>query len=342
MTDKRTVRFAAVGLNHGHIYGQTNALLGAGAELACFFAKEPELAAQYHAAYQQAKLGTSVQAILEDESIDLIITAGIPCERAELGIAAMRHGKDFMSDKPGFTSLAQLEEARRVQAETGRIYSIDFSERFENRATTKAAELVRGGAIGQVVNTIGTGPHLARLETRPPWFFERAQYGGVITDIASHQFDQFLYVTGAKQVQIVAAQVANYNHPEHPELEDFGHVMLSAENCTGYIRVDWFTPDGLPTWGDGRLFVVGTEGTIEVRKYLDIAGRPGADHLFLVDQKGVQHIDCSGVELPYGRQLVYDILHRTESAMSQEHCFYASELALRAQKMAARLGYLAE
>ncbi len=342
MKNGRTVRFAAVGLNHGHIYGQTNALLGAGAELVYFFAKEPELAAQYHATYPQAKLGTSVQAILEDESIDLIITAGIPAERAELGIAAMRHGKDFMSDKPGFTSLAQLEEARRVQAETGRIYSIDFSERFENRATTKAAELVRSGAIGQVVNTIGTGPHLARLETRPPWFFERAQYGGIITDIASHQFDQFLYVTGAKQVQIVAAQVANYNHPEHPELEDFGHVMLSAENCTGYIRVDWFTPDGLPTWGDGRLFVVGTEGTIEVRKYLDIAGRPGADHLFLVDHKGVQHIDCSGEELPYGRQLVYDILHRTETAMSQEHCFYASELALRAQEMATRLGHLAE
>ncbi len=228
-----------------------------------------------------------------------------------------------------------------MQAETGRI-SIDFSERFENRATTKAAELVRGGAIGQVVNTIGTGPHLARLETRPPWFFERCP---IRRRHHRHRLASIRPVPLRDRGEAgtdCRRQVANYNHPEHPELEDFGHVMLSAENCTGYIRVDWFTPDGLPTWGDGRLFVVGTEGTIEVRKYLDIAGRPGADHLFLVDQKGVQHIDCSGVELPYGRQLVYDILHRTESAMSQEHCFYASELALRAQKMAARLGYLAE
>ena len=341
MTSDRAVRFAAIGLNHGHIYGQTNALLGAGAELVCFFAKEAPLAAQYSAAYPQAKLGTSVQAILEDESIDLIITAGIPAERAEIGIAAMRHGKDFMSDKPGFTTLAQLEEARRVQAETGRIFSIDYSERFENRATTRAAELVRGGAIGQVINTVGMGPHLARLETRPPWFFERSRYGGIITDIASHQFDQFLYFTGATNVQIVAAQVANYHHPQHPELEDFGHVMLSAEHCTGYIRVDWFTPDGLPTWGDGRLFVVGTDGYIEIRKYLDITGRPGADHLFLVDQKGMHYIDCSGVELPYGRQLAYDILHRTETAMAQGHCFYASELALWAQQMAERMGNLA-
>ena len=60
------------------------------------------------------------------------------------------------------------------------------------------------------------------------------------------------------------------------------------------IRVDWFTPDGLPTWGDGRLTILGTEGTIELRKYVDIAGRPGGDHLFLVDKKGVRHIDCSG------------------------------------------------
>ncbi len=342
MTNALKVRFAAIGLNHGHIYGQTNALLDAGAEVAYFFAKEPELAAQYSERYPQAKLGTSAQAILEDESIDLIITAGIPAERSDVGVAAMRHGKDFMSDKPGFTTAAQLAEARRVQAETGRIFSIDYSERFENRATTKAAELVRGGAIGQVVNTVGLGPHLARLETRPPWFFQRERYGGIIADIASHQFDQFLYVTGAKDVEIVAAQVANYNHPDHPELEDFGHVMLRGENCTGYIRVDWFTPDGLPTWGDGRLFVTGTEGYVEVRKYVDITGRPGTDHLFLVDQKGMQHIDCSGEELPYGRKLVYDILHRTETAMSQEHCFHAAELALRAQAMAERLGYLTD
>jgi len=340
MCAQPTIRFAAININHGHIYGQTNALLNAGAELVSFFAKEPELVAQYSAQFPQAKLGTSEQTILEDESIDLIITAGIPAERAPLGIAAMQHGKDFMSDKPGFTTLAQLDEARRVQAETKRIYSVDYSERFENRATEKAAELVRGGAIGEVVNVIGTGPHLARLETRPEWFFQRERYGGIICDIGSHQFDQFLYFSQEKNVEIVASQVANYHHPDTPELEDFGDVMLRGERCTGYIRVDWFTPDGLPTWGDGRLFVIGSEGYIEARKYVDIAGRPGPDHLFLVNGEDVQYIDCSGVELPYGKNLVYDIVNRTETAMSQEHCFYASELALTAEAVATRLGYL--
>ena len=342
MTTQPKIRFAAINLNHGHIYGQTDALLDAGAELVSFFAKEPELVEQYSKQYPQAALGTSEQAILEDESIDLIITAGIPAERAPLGIASMLHGKDFMSDKPGFTTLAQLEEARQVQAETKRIYSVDYSERFENRATEKAAQLVHSSAIGEVVNIIGTGPHQARLETRPEWFFQRERYGGIITDIGSHQFDQFLYFSGAKNVEIVASQVANYHHPEHPEFEDFGDVMLRGERCTGYIRVDWFTPDGLPTWGDGRLFVVGNVGTIEVRKYLDIAGHPGSDHLFMVDGGEVKYIDCSDVELPYGRHLIYDIVNRTETAMTQEHCFFASELALRAEAAATRLGYLSD
>ena len=132
----------------------------------------------------------------------------------------------------------------------------------------------------------------------------------------------------------MSASVANRNHPEKPGLQDVGDMHLKTPGTTGYVRVDWFTPDGLPTWGDGRLTLLGTEGYIEVRKYIDIAGRPGKDHLFLVDKKGVQYIDCSEVELPYGRQLVADIRDRTETAMTQEHCFKAMELALTAQKLA--------
>lgn len=334
------IRFATIGLNHFHIYGQTNLLLKAGAELVSFYAIEPELIDLYRKDYPQARLASSEAEILADESIQLVISASIPSERAPLGIRVMQHGKDFMSDKPGFTTLEQLAEVRRVQAETKRIYSIDYSERLETRASVKATELVKSGAIGKVMQTVGLGPHRPRLSQRPWWFFKKEKYGGIICDIASHQFDQYLYYTGATQAEIVHAQVANYHHPEHPELEDFGDVVIRSEGSTGYIRVDWFTPDGLATWGDGRLTILGTEGTIELRKYIDIAGRPGTDHLFLVDSKKTEYIDCSQLELPYGRQLVDDIINRTETAMPQAHCFLASELALTAQAKAARLGYL--
>lgn len=334
------LRFGVIGLNHNHIYGQCNLLLRAGAELVSFYAVEPDLTGPFAQTYPQARQAASAEEILTDESLQLIVSAAIPNERAPLGISAMQHGKDFMSDKPGFTSLDQLATARQVQAETGRIYSICFSERFENPATVKAVELVQAGAIGQVVQTIGLGPHRTNLASRPDWFFRRAQYGGILTDIASHQVDQFLTFTGSTQAEVVVAQVANYKHPQYPELEDFGDLVLRGNGGTGYIRVDWYTPDGLNTWGDGRLTILGTEGYIELRKYCDLAGRPGGNHLFLVDGSGVHYFDCAGVDLPYGRQLIGDILNRTEIAMTQAHCFLASELTLTAQAQAHRLGNL--
>ncbi len=332
-----TVRAGVIGINHNHIYAQTDLLLRAGAELVSFFAEEPPLAKEYGDRYPQARRARSRQEVLEDETIQLVVSAAVPSERGPLGVDAMRHGKDYMSDKPAFTTLAQLADARRVQAQTRRIFSVCFSERFENAATVRAGELVKAGAIGKAVQTVGLGPHRINAPSRPSWFFTRARTGGILTDIASHQMDQFLYMTGSTEAEVVASQVANWKFPQWPELEDFGDVLLRGNGGSGYARVDWYTPDGLSTWGDGRLVVLGTEGYIELRKYVDVAGRPGASHLFLVDGKGSRHVDASGGDLPYGRQLLADVAERTETAMSQAHCFLACQLALEAQAKAVRL-----
>jgi predicted dehydrogenase len=331
------IRFAVIGINHYHVYSQVEATLRGGGELVSLYAQEPDLAAEFTKRFPQAKLARSENEILEDGTIQLVVSAAIPDQRAPLGIRVMQHGKDYMSDKPGITSLEQLAEVRRVQAQTKRIYSIMYSERLENRATVKAGELVKEGAIGHVVQTVGLGPHRMNPKTRPPWFFDRHRYGGILCDIASHQADQFLFFTGTTRAQVVAAQTGNLYHPQYPEFEDFGDVVLRGNGGTGYIRVDWFTPDGLATWGDGRLTILGTDGFLEIRKNIDIAGRAGGSHLFLVDQKETRYIDCAKQPLPYGEQLVEDILNRTETAMPQEHCFLATELVLKAQKQAQKL-----
>ncbi len=328
------IRFAVIGINHAHIYGQVDCLLAAGAKLVGFHAPEDALAKDFSERYPQVPRAAERQRLLEDPRIALIVSAAIPCERAPLGIEAMRHGKDYMTDKPGMTSLEQLGEVRRVQAETKRIYSVCYSEHFETRSTVKAGELVAAGAIGKVVNTNALGPHKLKNLPRPRWFYERRKTGGILTDIASHQCEQFLFFAGAVEAEVVAATVANRANPGEPELQDFGEMLMRAGEVTGYARVDWFTPDGLPVWGDGRLVILGTQGTLELRKYVDIGGRPGGDHLFLVDRKGVQRIDCRDVELPYGRELLADIRDRTETAMPQARCFKAMELALTAQAMA--------
>ncbi len=331
------IKFAVCGTNHNHIFNMVDAVIRGGGELVSFHEAEEPLAAAFAERFPQARRVAEEQAILDDPAIQLVLSSIIPVERAPLGIRVMEHGKDFMADKPGITTLEQLAEVRKSQAATKRIYSICYSERLENKATVRAGELVASGAIGRVIQTVGLGPHRINPPDRPEWFWDPTQYGGILCDIGAHQFDQFLFFTGSKTAEVVASQVGNVNHPDHPAFQDFGDVMVRGDAGTGYIRLDWFTPAGLGVWGDGRLTILGTDGYIELRKYIDIGGRTGGNHLFLVDGKGIRHIDASDVVLPYGPALVDDVLNRTETAMSQEHCFLATELALRAQAKADRL-----
>lgn len=330
---RSAVRFAAIGLNHSHVYGQVATILAHGGTLAAVYAPEPELLAAFTKRYPQATVARSEQEILDDRTIQLVVSAAIPNERAPLGVRVMQAGKDYMADKPGVTSLTQLAEARRVQATTGRIYSILYGGRLESPAMQRAVELAHGGAIGQVLQTIGTGPHKIGAN-RPEWFWKKAQFGGVIGDLGTHQVDYFLTCTRAGRAEVVASQAGNLRHPDRPDFEDFGDAMLRSASGSGYFRVDWFTPGGVASFGDSRLTIMGTDGYIEVRPNVDLAGRPGGGHLFLVDQKETRYIDAKDTPLPYGARLLDDIANRTETAMSQAHTFLVAQLVLEAQARA--------
>ncbi len=333
---KTRIKFGVIGVNHSHINGQVDTVTRGGGQLVSFFAKEPDLAAAFSKRFPDAKLARSEQEILEDPSVQLIVSAAIPNERAPLGIRAMEHGKDFMVDKPAATTVQQLTDVRRVQAATKRIFSVLIG-RHENRSINKAGDLIRAGAIGKVVQTVALAPHKMNPATRAPWFFKRQQYGGILCDLASHNLDAYLFLTSTTRAEIVASQVGNVNHPQYPELEDFGDVMLSGDGGAGYIRVDWFTPAGLTTFGDGRLTIIGTDGYMELRENVDIAGRPGGNHLFLTDHKGTKYMDCADVQLPYAERLVDDIVNRTTTADSQERTFLAMQLGIDAQNRARRI-----
>ncbi|MGD0295430.1 MAG: Gfo/Idh/MocA family oxidoreductase [Terracidiphilus sp.] len=338
---KYSIKFAVIGLDHAHIMGITAAVIRGGGELAAFYSTLPREIAGFQKIYPQARLAKSEEEILNDPSIQLVASASIPNLRAPLGIRVMKHGKDYLSDKPAITTLQQLAEVRKVSAATGRMFAIMYSERLEVRAAVEAGYLVMAGAIGKVVQTLNIAPHQVNAPSRPDWFWDPAQYGGILCDIGSHQADQFVYYTGSTTAAVTASQIANVNHPDHPEFQDFGDMMLQGNGGAGYVRVDWFTPDGLGMWGDGRLFILGTEGYIELRKYLDIAGRPGGNHLFIVDKKQTRYMDCSNVVLPFGPQFVADIVNRTHTAQNQQQALLAAELVLKAQKNAKRLSFTA-
>ncbi|MDR3221372.1 MAG: Gfo/Idh/MocA family oxidoreductase [Candidatus Accumulibacter sp.] len=338
MSEYPVLRFGVVGLDHRHIFDQVRGLLDIGGECAGYWTEGHPLPEKgFIERFPHIPRVDDRARLFEDPTVRLITCAAIPCDRAALAVEAMRCGKDFMADKPGMTTLEQLDAIRQTQRQTGRIYSVNFTEHFEVRAVTTATELVRSGAIGRVIQTLGLGPHRFNRHTRAPWFFDPKAYGGILADIGSHQIEQFLHFTASDDARIVLARCGNLGHPDDPGFQDFGEMVLTHEGANGYVRLDWFTPDSLGAWGDGRFMILGTEGYIELRKYIDIAGRSGADHLFLVNHGETRYIDCSRAELPYYSDLRRDVFERTETAMTHAHCFKTCELALTAQAMAARI-----
>jgi predicted dehydrogenase len=332
---RRRLKFAVIGVDHRHIYDMTGRLLELGHECVGYWTEgEPQPLAGFVRRFPQIPRVAEQRRLIEDAAVQLVLTAAIPVDRAAIAIAAMRAGKDVATDKPGCTTASQLAALRQAVAETGRIWSVNYSERFEVAAVTRALELAKAGAIGRVVQTVGLGPHRLNRKLRPDWFFRHDMYGGLLCDIGSHQIEQFLSFTGSTEAEIVSASTANFANPGDPGFADFGEILLRSARGRGYVRLDWYTPDGLANWGDGRLTILGTEGYMELRKYVDIAGRPGTDHLFLVDNKATSYIDCRDAGLPYYPNLVEDVFDRTETAMTQAHCFKVMELALRAEAMA--------
>ena len=328
--------FSVIGLDHGHIFGMSNGLLDAGATMKWVYDPDPKKVEAFCKQYPQAKAAASEAQVLEDEETKLIAGACVTSERAALGIRVMKARKDYFTDKAPLTTLEQLEEVKKTIAETGRKYAVNYSERLQVEAAVYAGELIKTGAIGKVIQVIGMGPHRLNAPSRPAWFFEKEKYGGILCDIGSHQIEQFLYYTVAKDAKIVNAKIANYGHPQYPELDDFGDATLVADNgATGYFRVDWFTPDGLCTWGDGRTFILGTDGYIEMRKYVDVARSEEENNLYWVNHEGEHYVNATGkTGFPYFGQLILDCIHRTENSMTQEHALKAAELCVRAQMQA--------
>ncbi len=331
--------FAAMGLDHAHVGGMCNGLIEAGGTLKWIYDPDEKKLDRYCSIYPQAKRARSEEEVLGDQEVLLVASAAVTSERCALGLRVMKAGKDYFTDKAPLTTLEQLEAAKAMVKDTGRKYAVYYSERLHVEDAVFAGQLIEQGAIGRVIQTMGMGPHRLSAGARPEWFFIKEKYGGILCDIGSHQIEQFLFYTGARDAAVVRSQIANYAHPEYPELDDFGDAVLVADNgATGYFRVDWFTPDGLSNWGDGRTFILGTDGYIELRKYVNIGMNKGGGTVYMANQKGEYFYDIEGkVGYPYFGQLILDCLNRTEKAMTQEHAFKAAELCVKAQLQAVKL-----
>ncbi|NBB80157.1 MAG: Gfo/Idh/MocA family oxidoreductase [Verrucomicrobia bacterium] len=324
---------AAAYLEHPHIFGQVNGLLEAGASPTYVYDPDPAKVATFRERFPGFQAADSFERILEDPRTRLVTAAGVPSERAAVGEAVLRSGKDYFVDKAPFTTLEQAAAVRRCIRETGGKYLVFYGERVATESGYFLEKLLASGLLGRVAHIAIQGPHKLGGTSRPSWFFDKRKTGGILTDIASHQCDQFLQYGDVNAGEVVFARSANYFHPEKGDWEDYGEAQFRLENgiaCTS--RVDWMTPDGLDVFGDGRLFLSAEKGTVELRKTIDVGRSSEGEKAFVVDGSGACELRLAGrLGFPFYPRLIEDCVARTERAMNQERAIAAGEMAVRAQ-----------
>ena len=327
--------FSVIGLDHGHIYGMVNGLLEAGGTLRAVFDPDPEKAAAFISRYPQAQYAASEEAVLTS-GVRLIASAIRPDKRGALAVRAMQAGKNFFVDKPGFLTLEDLAAIDAARKSAGRKYYIYFSERVHVEGAVCAEKLIRSGSVGRVLNVTNLAPHRLNAPTRPAWFWDCDKNGSILIDIGSHQIEQFLTYSGSRTAKIIHACMANRGTPNHPGFYDYGDCYLEGDSgATCFFKVDWFTPAGMGAWGDGRTFVTGTEGCIEVRKYIDVARSTDSDHVYFTDAEGEHLIEARGkYGFEYFGNIILDCLNGTDTAIEPEKTLEAMRLAIEASRLA--------
>lgn len=328
--------FAAVGLAHGHVNNMCCGMIEAGATLAYVYDENPALVEGFLKKFPGVTVAKSYEEILANPKIELIVSADIPSHRAAVAIKAMKSGKDAFIDKAPFLTLSELDEVKRVSEETGKKLFVSYSEFMHNEAAVFAKQLIDRGVIGKVCHVDIFAPHRLNPPSRPDWFWSREDTGGVLIDIGSHQFLQFLAYSGCNNATVDSARVKNYFNKNHPGLDDFGDATLTAENgITGYVRIDWLSPAGIQTWGDGKVVILGSDGYIELRKNCDIGKTKVTDTVYVCTEDGVfSDSVATKVGFPYFSALICDSRNGTDTAMSKELTYNAIELAIKAQMMA--------
>lgn len=329
--------FSVIGLDHGHIYAMVNGLVEAGAELKAVYDRNPDKITEFLSHYPGCAVASNEEEILNDDSLKLVASAIRPDLRAALGLKVMQSGKHYFCDKPGMLNFEDWTKVRDACNSTGLKYMIYFGERIHVEAAVYVQKMIDDGLLGDIVSVNILAPHRLNKPTRPDWFFESDKNGGILTDIGSHQFEQLLSYTHSESAHVDYSQVGNYENQDKPGFNDFGEaVVTTSSGASCFVRMDWFTPSGLRAWGDGRVFIVGTKGTVEIRKYVNVGqDDDSADNIYFVDSSGEHHISASGtVGFPFFGDFILDCIDGKDRAMSEAHVLESARIALEAQDMA--------
>lgn len=255
-------RIAIIGAAHPHVDYVLDELTRADrADFVLVGVQDSDRAvAEHHA----ARFGVPAYDRTEDllaEGVDIAVIAGVYGARGSDVVAALRAGAHVLADKPLCTTLDELDEIEAVAAEVGRTVNLLLEKRGYPE-TLAALDVVRAGELGDIVGVTSSGPHKLNRDQRPAWFFDRAQYGGILADLSVHDLDAALLFAPADEGVVRGAVSAPLDGAEG--FTRYGAATLTTPNTVVSAEVSWLTPQASDVHGDYRLRLIGTRGTAEI------------------------------------------------------------------------------
>ncbi|RKN71210.1 Gfo/Idh/MocA family protein [Paenibacillus ginsengarvi] len=256
-------RFGIYGCQHAHIASFVDQMLALGATCAGIYEPESPSLAQSLAQRHGIMLVDSPDAFL-DSSVNVIGSSAVNNRKIDVIEWCERHGKHVMLDKPVATNREQLERLEAVLNRGSIQVGVMLTERFRASIHT-LKQAIDAGKLGRIVSISTRKPHRLSPASRHAWHFSKRESGGLVIDLFIHDFDLLRFLTG-QEVASVHSQVAKHILPEYPDFYDTAAAQVSMSGGTmAQLYTDWHTPTKSWTWGDCRIFIVGTEGCAELR-----------------------------------------------------------------------------
>jgi predicted dehydrogenase len=240
----------------------------------------------------------SLEALLADERIGLILIATPNDVHKPIAIQAMRAGKNVISEKPVTLNSADLQEMIDVSKETGRLLTVHQNRRWDEDFLT-IKQLYDRQQLGEIYR-IESRVHGSR-GIPGDWRQEKEHGGGMVLDWGVHLFDQILLMLSGVRLKTVYANITNITNQV---VDDGFTAHLSFENgIEVLIEVGTSNFISLPRW-----YMIGQNGTAVIEDW-NLNGR-------IVRATGINEKDVVPVRTAAG--LTKTMAPRREDTISTE------------------------
>ena len=188
------------------------------------------------AAHEGCAAGTDWEAAVGRKDVDLVIVATTNDALTPVALAAVRHGRHVLLEKPAARSAEELRPLVAAAREAGVLVKVGFNHRF-HPAVAKAHEIFAAGGVGPLLYLRGRYGHGGRLGYEREWRADRAVAGGgELIDQGVHLIDLARWFLGDFEEVQGFAQTYFWDMPA----EDNGFLLLrTPKRQVAFLHASW-------------------------------------------------------------------------------------------------------